>query len=194
MLARRILLRSKMVRMNTTVSPPPGPPPPPPPPPEGGSNSTLILAVLLGMSGATYYFQDNLKGWFVDSPKPVIEVKQGITPPTQIVVKDILPSKAELDEFQEKLVTRPAIVAMNAKKETDWKLVRTRVVELLDDLDYDDGSYGPLFVRLAWHAAGRLCIERFFSSYQMILDTNFYACVKQAPSTTKLVAEDLTVP
>lgn len=37
---------------------------------------------------------------------------------------------------------------------TDWKALRSRVVELLDDLEWDDGSWGPVFVRLAWHAAG----------------------------------------
>jgi cytochrome c peroxidase len=33
-------------------------------------------------------------------------------------------------------------------------LVRARIVDLLDDENWDDGSWGPVFVRLAWHAAG----------------------------------------
>jgi catalase (peroxidase I) len=42
-----------------------------------------------------------------------------------------------------------------AKGEVDWNSVRKAIAELLDsNLDYDDGSYGPVFVRLAWHAAG----------------------------------------
>lgn len=36
----------------------------------------------------------------------------------------------------------------------DWPQVYRDIAELLEDVDYDDGSYGPLFVRLAWHAAG----------------------------------------
>ena len=28
------------------------------------------------------------------------------------------------------------------------------IASLLDDLDHDDGSWGPIFLRLAWHAAG----------------------------------------
>ncbi|CED82030.1 cytochrome c peroxidase [Phaffia rhodozyma] len=39
----------------------------------------------------------------------------------------------------------------------DYVKVYNRLAELLDadeDNDYDDGSYGPVFVRLAWHASG----------------------------------------
>jgi len=32
--------------------------------------------------------------------------------------------------------------------------VRKAIAEKLDNLDYDDGSFGPVVVRLAWHAAG----------------------------------------
>mmetsp|Transcript_14309 Transcript_14309/g.45045 ORF Transcript_14309/g.45045 Transcript_14309/m.45045 type:complete len:355 (-) Transcript_14309:53-1117(-) len=36
----------------------------------------------------------------------------------------------------------------------DYDAVRRDIAELLDDEKYDDGSYGPVFVRLAWHASG----------------------------------------
>jgi cytochrome c peroxidase len=36
----------------------------------------------------------------------------------------------------------------------DYKKVKEDIKELLDDDDYDDGSYGPVFVRLAWHSSG----------------------------------------
>jgi cytochrome c peroxidase len=36
----------------------------------------------------------------------------------------------------------------------DWALVYNDIAALLTDYNYDDGSYGPLFVRLAWHASG----------------------------------------
>lgn len=35
----------------------------------------------------------------------------------------------------------------------DYAAVRASISSLLD-ADYDDGSYGPLLVRLAWHASG----------------------------------------
>ncbi|KAJ1939412.1 heme peroxidase, partial [Linderina pennispora] len=43
--------------------------------------------------------------------------------------------------------------------EADWKKVNyynvyKDIADLLEDEDYDDGSYGPVFVRLAWHASG----------------------------------------
>jgi len=44
----------------------------------------------------------------------------------------------------------------SADTKTNWAQIRKEIEELLEpkDADYDDGSYGPLFVRLAWHAAG----------------------------------------
>jgi cytochrome c peroxidase len=36
----------------------------------------------------------------------------------------------------------------------DYSAVRKDIQALLDDPKYDDGSYGPVFIRLAWHAAG----------------------------------------
>jgi len=36
----------------------------------------------------------------------------------------------------------------------DYAAVRSAIEDLLDVEGYDDGSYGPLLVRLAWHASG----------------------------------------
>ena len=36
----------------------------------------------------------------------------------------------------------------------DYDAVRKAIADMLDVEEYDDGSYGPLFVRLAWHASG----------------------------------------
>ncbi|KAJ1673348.1 heme peroxidase [Spiromyces aspiralis] len=36
----------------------------------------------------------------------------------------------------------------------DYNKVYKEIADLLEDDDYDDGSYGPIFVRLAWHASG----------------------------------------
>jgi len=38
----------------------------------------------------------------------------------------------------------------------DWQKIKKEIEDLIDSapVDYDDGSYGPVFVRLAWHSAG----------------------------------------
>ncbi|KAI8641318.1 heme peroxidase [Parasitella parasitica] len=41
------------------------------------------------------------------------------------------------------------------KKDIDYQQVYNDIAEMLDDdSNYDDGSYGPVLVRLAWHASG----------------------------------------
>jgi cytochrome c peroxidase len=47
-----------------------------------------------------------------------------------------------------------AKAAPAAAKPVDYAAVRKAIVDLLDVEGYDDGSRGPLLVRLAWHAAG----------------------------------------
>ena len=43
---------------------------------------------------------------------------------------------------------------LGAPAATDYNAVAQSIADMLDNIDYDDGSYGPLFVRLAWHASG----------------------------------------
>ena len=42
--------------------------------------------------------------------------------------------------------------AAEAKPKVDWNAVRGAVKAILDEEGYDDGSIGPVLVRLAWHA------------------------------------------
>ncbi|KAI8069905.1 heme peroxidase [Gongronella butleri] len=47
------------------------------------------------------------------------------------------------------------VVHLEAKSAIDYQKVYNDIANLLDrDSDYDDGSYGPLFLRLAWHMSG----------------------------------------
>ena len=50
--------------------------------------------------------------------------------------------------------TTPADNKLATPSKVDYKQVRKSISDLLDDNNYDDGSYGPLFVRLGWHASG----------------------------------------
>jgi len=40
---------------------------------------------------------------------------------------------------------------------TDYSAVRKDIADIMDDYDWDDGSWGPVLVRLAWHASGTYC-------------------------------------
>jgi cytochrome c peroxidase len=39
-------------------------------------------------------------------------------------------------------------------KTANFKQVRQDIEDILDDPDYDDGSFGPVLIRLAWHSSG----------------------------------------
>lgn len=39
-------------------------------------------------------------------------------------------------------------------KTIDYQKIYNQIADILEDNDWDDGSHGPVFVRLAWHAAG----------------------------------------
>ncbi|CAF1004015.1 unnamed protein product [Didymodactylos carnosus] len=52
------------------------------------------------------------------------------------------------------LTTSDSDSKKDSSGKVDYKSVREAIANLLDVEGYDDGSYGPLFVRLAWHASG----------------------------------------
>lgn len=51
------------------------------------------------------------------------------------------------------LATAGTTVAL-ADDEVDYGAVYESIVDIMEDENWDDGSWGPVFVRLAWHAAG----------------------------------------
>ena len=49
----------------------------------------------------------------------------------------------------------PTSAAPGSGWAVDWQAVRQDLLDLMNsDLTYDDGTYAPLFIRLAWHSSG----------------------------------------
>ena len=42
-------------------------------------------------------------------------------------------------------------------KPGDYDAVRASILEQMDDDTWDDGSYAPILIRLAWHSSGTFC-------------------------------------
>jgi len=40
---------------------------------------------------------------------------------------------------------------------TDYEAIRKDIAEIMEDYDWDDSSWGPVLVRLGWHASGTYC-------------------------------------
>jgi len=40
---------------------------------------------------------------------------------------------------------------------TDYDAIRSDIAEIMEDYDWDDSSWGPVLVRLGWHASGTYC-------------------------------------
>mmetsp|Transcript_8499 Transcript_8499/g.13389 ORF Transcript_8499/g.13389 Transcript_8499/m.13389 type:complete len:342 (-) Transcript_8499:213-1238(-) len=47
-----------------------------------------------------------------------------------------------------------AVTAYALEPKVDWNKVKSDVKAILDEDDFDDGSIGPILIRLAWHASG----------------------------------------
>ena len=100
--------------------------PPPPPPPQKGSWTLPVVGVLAlaGAGGYYYYKQSGYSG--------------GIVPASR------LPSVAGKKGAEE--IGKPG----------DYQAVYNAIAESLEEgaEEYDDGSFGPVILRLAWHASG----------------------------------------
>ncbi|KAF8624625.1 hypothetical protein AX15_005779 [Amanita polypyramis BW_CC] len=102
-----------------------GAPPPPPPPPQPKSNTGLFAGLgAAALAAGAYYIYFSESGANVSTA-----AKSGVQ------------------------AARVAAKFTPAKK--DYQKVYNRIAEIIDDAgDYDDGSYGPVLLRLAWHASG----------------------------------------
>ncbi|CAO3654181.1 unnamed protein product [Mucor hiemalis] len=113
------------MRRNYTSSPTPAP--------KEGSNPLLWIGCLSLGVAYTYY-----------------EKKQK---EKLALVKDEEEKKS--DESKPKEDTPKQVAVTDKSKNIDYQSVYNDIAELLDsNPDYDDGSYGPVLLRLAWHSSG----------------------------------------
>ncbi|KAJ3348665.1 L-ascorbate peroxidase 3 [Allomyces javanicus] len=95
--------------------------------PSGGSSKVPIAIALIAASAGAYYY----------GVQSYPAIKQSA-------------EQAKADKAAAAAVEE----APKEPEPLDYRKVAADIAELLDDVDYDDGSYGPVFVRLAWHASG----------------------------------------
>ena len=57
------------------------------------------------------------------------------------------------------LSTRDSAHISTMSKSGDFEAVAADIRKILHQPEYDDGSAGPVLVRLAWHASGTYCSE-----------------------------------
>ena len=56
-------------------------------------------------------------------------------------------------------------------KKEDYQQVYNEIAKLLEEKDdYDDGSYGPVLVRLAWHCSGTCVFSLILGIYLRMRD------------------------
>ncbi|CAF3878066.1 unnamed protein product [Rotaria sp. Silwood1] len=78
-----------------------------------------------------------------------------LLPGTQMVVESHSSPAPNLHIIHLKqIIPNETLLQSPLKAEVNYSEVRKSIAALLNEPTYDDGSYGPLFVRLSWHASG----------------------------------------
>jgi len=132
------------------------------------------------VGGTAFFFQDQIKDALNGPAKPASGAAT-VTTTTKTTVTPVTPAAPAAaskpasssstptpaaapapKRSEEKTPTTKEVEALearikNAEKgitKVNWNEVRKSIVDLLDDDNWDDGSWGPVFVRLAWHTSG----------------------------------------
>jgi len=144
--------RDDVVRLTKPGGPAPAAPNKPPPTPSTATpkaGDVRSSDKATGADAAGKLYDDKLNPKNVDKPKLDIKPVEVSTAafagsdPKKPPPADVVASKQQAET---KLET--------AADKVDWTRLRARIEGMLDDDTWDDGSWGPVFVRLAWHAAG----------------------------------------